>query len=70
MGHKAAPIEHYLDQVLRRAEPRIVPRYVESAMCDQFVFVCLRPSTTLSLAPSVNAHCYVKEENLTAFADY
>jgi len=38
-GTKLAPVDYYLDQVLRRAEAGMVTRYVELAMSNELVFV-------------------------------
>jgi hypothetical protein len=60
---------HYLDQVLKPAEPRIVSRYVESAMSGQLVLSAGAHRRTRQQRFLANCRCYVKDESRTAFTN-
>src|SRR5215472_10133797 len=60
---------HYLDQVLKPAEPRIVSRYVESAMSGRFALSAGTHRQPRRRRFPANCHCYVKDKGLPAFTN-
>src|SRR5215469_7706944 len=60
---------HYLDQVLKPAEPRVASRYVESAMSGRFVLSAGAHRRPRQWRFPANCHCYVKDKSLRAFTN-